>query len=389
VPDLVVILALTVGCVLLVGALGLAVGQLLHRHALRWQLAVVALVPVTAVATAVAVNAHFMFLSPHDSGVVAVALATGLVLGLVLAGLLVRRLVRGSNQLGFGIHRLVDGSAPPAAEESVTPALPLELEQVRRELAEARTTLAQARARERNAERARRELVSFLSHDLRTPLAGLRALTEGLEDGIIADVPRALGQLRATVARMTGLVEDLFDLSRSESPAQRTDRRLVSVSELVDDVADEQARAAEAVGVRLEVRTPGTDRLAISGDPDALARALANLLANAVRHTSPPGTVEVAADRAEDGRVRVSVRDSCGGIPEAHLDRVFDTGWRGSSARTTSDEPVGAGLGLAITQRVVTAHEGSIGVRNEGAGCCFEVQLPAGEAGAERPDPRP
>ena len=377
--DLLIIMLLTVGSVVGVGAIGLGVARLLRRHSLRWQLVVLTTLPVLAVAVALAVNVELMFVSAHDSTVVAIALVGAVVLGLLSAGLLLRRLLRGSAELGTGVQLLLaDGPRRTPAPEAPDPQpLPRELEEVRRELAEARVTLAGARERERNAERARHELISFLSHDLRTPLAGLRALTEGLEDGVISDVPRAHAQLRATVVRMTGLVEDLFELSRSTAPVTGRDPVLVSVSELVGDVTEQQSATAAATGVRLQAEVPDGDRLAVVGDADALARALANLLANAVGHTGAEGTVTIGAARNGHGRVRVAVSDGCGGIPDANLPRVFDTGWRGTSARTGADLSTGAGLGLTITARVVEAHAGSIAVHNVAGGCCFELQLPA------------
>ena len=113
----------------------------------------------------------------------------------------------------------VGGESPGTASGRTPSELPQELAQLLADLATTRRTLAESRARERAAEASRQELVSFMSHDLRTPLAGLRALSEGLEDGVIADVPRALAHFRSTVARMTGLVDDLFALSRVQGGA--------------------------------------------------------------------------------------------------------------------------------------------------------------------------
>ena len=381
--DLMIIIGLTVGSIVAVGLAGVGLLRLVRYRSLRWQLLVVALTPVVAVAVAVAVNVRLMFLSGHDSGVIAVALATAVLLAVLSAGLLLQHIARGSKQLGSRVSLLVAEETGAKVEDShLDQPLPLELEQIRRELVEARATLAESRARERNAERARQELVNFLSHDLRTPLAGLRALTEGLEDGVIADVPRALSQLRSTVARMTGLVEDLFDLSRSHQLPTESTRRPVSITELVGDVAEQQTPGARAAGVSLQIAVPADDPLAVNGDVYALGRAFSNLLVNAVRHTEPDGTVKIIARRAEDGHIQVSVLDGCGGIPEAHLPRVFDTGWRGTTSRSEdrSGQPAGAGLGLTITERVVSAHDGSIDVRNVDGGCCFELVLPAPQA---------
>ncbi len=385
--DLVLIVGLCLGCCTVVGGLGLIVLRRLAGRSLGLQLGVAALLPVLAVAGSIALNVQLMFLSGHDSGVIVIALLASSVLALAAGWLVLRRISRGSAQLGSGVGLLLAEHTGTPAPTPVTPTrLPREFEQLRHELADARRTLTAARARERNAERARSELVSFMSHDLRTPLAGLRALTEGLEDGVITDVPRALGQLRSTVARMSGLVEDLFELSRVESPTPQV-HRPVSLTELVGDVADELTPAAAAAEVELRVDLPEADRLAVSGDADALVRALANLVSNAIRHTAVGGRVEISGLRGADGRIRIGVADGCGGIPEPHLERVFDTGWRGTSARTPerSGEPTGAGLGLAITKGVVRAHAGSIEVRNVTGGCCFELELPAGGAGATLP----
>ena len=239
--DTITIFALTVGCCVLAGGVGLLALRSLRHRSLRWQLAVATITPVVAVAVSVAVNVKLMFLSAHDSGVIVIALATSVLLALGAGALVLRRITHGSAALGNAVSRLVhyEGGVAGRPDEQPVKLVP-ELERVRRELADARQTLAESRMRERNAERARRELVSFISHDLRAPLAGLRALSEGLEDGVIADVPGAHGQLRSTAKRMTGLVEDLLELSRIEGESDHQ-RNPVSLSELVGDVVDEPA----------------------------------------------------------------------------------------------------------------------------------------------------
>jgi signal transduction histidine kinase len=118
----------------------------------------------------------------------------------------------------------------------------------------------------------------------------------------------------------------------------------------------------------------------VLGSADDLARAVTNLLANAIRHTDTGLAVRISAGRADDGHVRVDVIDRCGGIPEENLDRVFDVGWRGNEARTGED---GAGLGLAIARGVVESHDGRIEVRNVSGGCRFAVDLPVPRAGRQ------
>jgi signal transduction histidine kinase len=384
VRDGLIIFGLAVACCLVIGGAGLLALHGLRGRSLRWQLAVAAVTPVLAVAASVAVNVSLMFLSAHDSWVIVVALLTSTGLALGAVWVVLRRITQGSRALGSGVSRLVaDGTGQPVEPEprSTGPIVP-ELDQVRTELATARRTLAEARSQERNAERARRQLVGFVSHDLRTPLAGLRALAEGLEDGVVTDAPRAYAQMRSTVTRMSGLVDDLFALSRVEA-APEVERRPVALAELLADLTDELSPMAAAADVALRADIPADDRLAVSGDADALSRALANLVGNAVQHTGPGGRVEVRGSRAADGAIRVAVTDGCGGIPEPHLDRVFDSGWRGVADRPASELPTGgAGLGLTITQGIIAAHDGSIAVRNVDGGCCFSLELPAGQSSA-------
>jgi signal transduction histidine kinase len=382
--DLGTILGLTLAACIVVGLVGAGLLYAIRRRSLRYQLTSATLLPVVAVAATVVINVRLMFLSSHDSAVILVALATSLVLALLGAYLVMRRIVAGSRQVGAGLDQLVRdssgtnrtaaGASDPGPGETVSE-LPEELAQVVAELAITRRTLAESRARERAAEQSRHELISFMSHDLRTPLAGLRALSEGLEDGVIADVPRALAHFRSTVARMTVLVDDLFALSRVQGAPATKVSQLVSLTELITDVASEAAATAASGQVLLDLEVPTDDRLAVLGAPDDLARALANLVANAIRHTDPGMTVRVHGRRAEDGRVQVAVIDACGGIPEESLPRVFDTGWRGTPSRSGDDG--GAGLGLAIAQGVVRSHAGRIAVQNVDGGCRFEVDLPA------------
>jgi signal transduction histidine kinase len=382
--DLVLIIALTVATCGAVAAIGAGLLYLLRRRSLRYQLMIAALLPVMAVAGTVLIHVRLMFLSAHDSGVVLIALAIAVVLAVAAAWLVLRRVAYGGAQLGAALRQLAAESGqdprPPAAAAAAGSAeVPAEMARLLEELATTRETLANSRARERAAEQSRRDLVSFMSHDLRTPLAGLRALAEGLEDGVIADVPRALAHLRTTVSRMTVLVDDLFALSRLRGAEESKPATLVSLTELISDVAAESTASAQAQGVQVEVTVPADDRLAVYGSSDDLARALANLTTNAIRHTDRGLTVRLEGSRGVDGHVRVAVIDGCGGIPDAQLPRVFETGWRGDPSRSGDDG--GAGLGLAITRGVVESHAGQIDVHNVDGGCRFEVALPASIVG--------
>lgn len=385
--DLLVIIWLSLVSCLVVGVTGAVLLRALRTRPLATTLIVAGLVPMAAVAAAVVVSVRRMFISPHDSTVVLTALACAVVVAAAMSLLVARWVAAGSRALaarlrGVTGEQLAAGSLEfAAALPAPVSAAPAELADVERELEAMRLRLAESHRRERALERSRRELVAFLSHDLRTPLTGLRALAEGLEDGVIRDVPAALQRMVASVDRMGSLVDDLFELARVTAPREH-ERELVSLSELAADVISETSDHARARRVELLlVLDDPADRLPVLGHGDELARALTNLIGNAVRH-SPGGTaVRVDVGRGADGRVRLGVTDSCGGIPADQIDRVFDVGWRASPERTPDG---GAGLGLAIARGVAENHEGTVDVRNVEGGCRFDLALPA-PAGAPAP----
>ncbi|WP_329000704.1 HAMP domain-containing histidine kinase [Kribbella sp. NBC_00709] len=371
--DMFTIFALTTLWTLVVAAIGAAALWQFRRRSLRVTLIVAGLAPMAAALAAVLQSVRAMFISEHDSWVVLWTLAFAALLGLAMTVLLGHWISTGSRDVGRRLRQLGTSYEAP---EIATGAVPAELADLTNELEMTRKKLAASHERERALESSRRELVAFMSHDLRTPLAGLRAVSEGLEDDVIDDVPGALRQMRSTVDRMTGLVDDLFELSRlSAAPLPRR-RSAVSLRELAEDVAGENNEHARASGVCLKVSTPtDDDRLAVQGDPDELTRAVTNLVGNAIRHTERGGTVTLSVDRESDGRVRLAVTDGCGGIPADDLERVFDVGWRGDEQRTP-DAAGGGGLGLAIARGVVESHDGKIAVSNIDGGCAFQIDLP-------------
>jgi signal transduction histidine kinase len=352
----------------LVGLAGLGALRLTRRRSLRSSLALVAIVTVLAMIGAMVATAQAMFLSAHDLAVAVVAavVSGGVALGLALA--LGRAAVADSRALASAARRLgeADGYAAPSG------ALTAEMAQLSEQLAQASRRLADSRERERALDASRRELVAWVSHDLRTPLAGLRAMAEALEDGVAADPARYHRQIRVEVDRLAALVDDLFELSRIQAGALRLSLDQVRLGDLVADALAGAAPLAAARRVRLlgEAGQPAV----VPADSAAIRRALANLVVNAIRHTPGDGTVEVAAETFDRHAV-LAVTDGCGGIPEPDLPRLFDVGWRGNHARTPGPDG-GAGLGLAIAHGIVEAHAGQISVENTGTGCRFEVRLP-------------
>jgi signal transduction histidine kinase len=295
---------------------------------------VVALIPVASLGIGALAAARAMFVSAHDLTALVVVVAGAGTAG-VLAAL----------------------------------ALAAELEAARREV-------AVAEMRERALERSRRELVAWVSHDLRTPLAGIRAMAEALDDGVVSD-EATVARYHATMTReadhLGRLIDDLFELSRLQSRAGDLVVERISLTELIVDALAAAGVVAETKGVRLDGPL-GAEGPEVLGSSREVERILHNLLDNAVRHTPSGGAVWVEIDDDPHHAV-VSVLDQCGGIATADLDRVFDLAYRGDEARSPGDHG-GGGLGLAIARGLVEAHAGHIDVRNEGGGCRFTVRIP-------------
>jgi len=353
------------------GVLGLAVVWVFRRRSVRWLMGAVAVVAVVAVVAGMVGTANAMFLSGHDFDVVLlVALVAGLVA--MIAGAVVGTALSGwSHALEDEARRFGDSGTFVSASRG-----PLEFQRLSDELSRTSRRLQESRDRETRLEDSRRELVAWVSHDLRTPLAGLRAMTEALEDGIAEDPSRYHRQIRAEVDRMVRMVDDLFELSRIHAGNLRLSLEPVVLGDLVSEAIASADPVARARGVRLGGGVD--DGLEVVGDAAELSRVVGNLLMNAIRHTPADGVVEVVGRAGPEG-VELSVTDGCGGLTEEDMERAFDVAWQGSAARTPDVAGVfgsGAGLGLAIVKGIVEAHEGKVSVANHVPGCRFQVLLP-------------
>lgn len=228
--------------------------------------------------------------------------------------------------------------------------------------------------RRRELERTRLELISWLSHDLRTPLAGIRAMSEALEDGLAPDPGAYLRAIGAEAVRTTEMVNDMLTLSRLHAGADLA-RVPVDLREVVEDVAAIAAPLAAAREMRVLTRADGNEPL-VTGDPRFLLRLAQNLVVNAIQY-GHPGTEVIVATATTGQTAVLTVRDSCGAGASGFA-RRFETGWRADAARTpeTRSGTAGAGLGLAIVSSVVDAHGGTVGVRATPGGCEVRVELP-------------
>jgi len=366
------ILLVASSCAVGVGLAGLALAWAIRQRSIFWQLALVVGVAIGSVLAGVVAIARLMFISSHDRGVVTLVSVVSGVVALLVAVAVGAAISRWSAALREDARRLDTHGSFVGARRG-----PSELQALSAELARTSRRLEESRLREARLEGSRRELVSWVSHDLRTPLAGMRAMTEALEDGMVEDPARYHRQIRAEVDKMVRQVDDLFELSRIHAGVLSLSLQPVALGDLVS----EAIAAADPVARARQVRLGGMveDGIEVTADPAELSRVVSNLVMNAIRHTPADGVVEIRG-RAVPAGVELSVADGCGGIAREDMERVFDVAWQGGAARTPDTDQEagrrGGGLGLAIVRGIVEAHRGTVAVENEVDGCRFRVLLP-------------
>lgn len=216
-----------------------------------------------------------------------------------------------------------------------------------------------------------RSFIADASHELRTPVAVIRGNAELIRSGAARDqdAEESLELIEAEAIRMGRLLDDLLALARLEDTGRRQFQPLE-----VRVLLTEAAARARSLGDR-QIVFESPCELWVDGDPDLLDRALANLTRNSIAHTEVGGRLALECRRV-DGEVELSVTDDGPGIPEADLERIFDRFYRPQGPRPSGDSP-GAGLGLAITRRLVELHGGTISAENvEPHGARFTIRLP-------------
>jgi signal transduction histidine kinase len=228
------------------------------------------------------------------------------------------------------------------------------------------------------AERARRDLVAAVSHDLRTPVTSLRVMTEAIDDEMVDEESRRryLLAMRTHVSALGSLIDDLFELSRLEAGEIEWSVSRVELSELVAETVTAMRVQAEAAGVRVLADVPH-DLAPTRANPEKVQRVLFNLIQNAIRHTPADGSIAVRAEALEN-RVEVEVADTGDGIPAGERNLVFEPTYRaGADASRTSE---GAGLGLAISRAIVESHGGRIWLADSERGTRVRFSLPSAPA---------
>jgi signal transduction histidine kinase len=345
---IVVALALGVGVL----AAGIALAALVRLlPSLRLQLAALAFLAVCLPLGVVLASGWVMFGMHDDAKILSVSVASA-VSALIGGLLLARWILRPLERLRAASALLAGGDLSARASSSG----PRELRELGGSFNEMATSVEQLFD-------ARRQLVAWASHDLRTPLASLRAMVEALEDGIAAPA-EYLPAIREQLETLTLLVEDLFELARIDAGVLTLELRDTSLGELISACLRALDAEARARNIHLEARLDPSDA-AVRVAPDKVERVLLNLLTNAVRHTPSDGAVSVVVE-PDSEHVVVAVEDTGAGLTPAATQRMFERFWREDESRTRSTG--GAGLGLAIAQGLVLAHGGSIWAENRRSG---------------------
>ena len=226
-------------------------------------------------------------------------------------------------------------------------------------------------------EQTRRQLTGELAHQLRTPIASIRATVEAVREGVLPTDEETLDTLAQQSHRLSRLVDDLEVVSRAEERQLLLDPEPVAVSSLVDGAVAAHRERFRNAGVELSStvapRTP-----AVVADPDRIQEVLGNLLDNALRHTPSGGTVAVAAYPFKDGKkpqVVIEVKDSGRGFAEGDAEQIF-------ARFEKATDSTGSGLGLTIARAIVEAHHGTLTAHSDGPGhgARFTITLPAGSS---------
>jgi signal transduction histidine kinase len=336
-------------------------------HGVRRRLRLLAALVAAQLGVAVALFASLMFVSHHDALFIALAAGYAGVIGLGSARLVTRDALSDLDAIRAAVEEVGEG-----AREVDIPV------RGHGELATLAADLQAMVAKLDAAERARRQLVVSVSHDLRTPLTTVRLIADGLDDDIFEpERTREQLQLISTNVRTVGsLIDDLFELSRVEAGDIRWSMEQVQLDELVRDTVE--AMRPHAVAGGIDIRTElGSAITPARANPEQLQRVLFNLIQNAIRHTPPDGSVVVRSQhaRGHPAGVEVEIADTGSGIEPQLRERIFEPFVQGPSRVAGTNGS--AGLGLAIARAIIEAHGGRIWVAAGGSGTHVRFRLPA------------
>jgi signal transduction histidine kinase len=332
----------------------MAAGWRRYLGGLRRQFGFGAAIALAITLAAVIAAAERMFVSNHDATLVAAVVIGATVVAVRAAQLLSAGVARDVDSVRAALTAVGEGER----QVSITSGGRDEVAELATDVEAMVELLTAEEQRRATADKARRDLVAAVSHDLRTPLASLRLLAEAVDDRIVEGEERAryLAQMQTYIRALSSMIDDLFELSRLEAGEIEWSLQQVEVARLIDETVAAMQPEARSRRIDVVAELPPEPAIA-TADPERLQRVLFNLIHNALRHTPADGSVTVRAETAE-GVVEVEVADTGEGIPPAERERIFDAFIRGGANAARDGD--GAGLGLAISRAIVEGHGGRI-----------------------------
>jgi signal transduction histidine kinase len=344
-------------------------------NSIRWTLLAIIILTVALVLVNVWLVAQKMFISPHDLALSTALLVFSSVVSIVSGFLVSSALIERIHQLARASEQLAQGDFKVRAAVEGKDEL-ASLSQAFNQMAGA---LQMVDEQKELLEQTRRNLLAWISHDLRTPLASMRVMNEAIIDGVAADpqtIERYTQSMQREIQHMSHLIDDLFELSQLETGQLKIECEPASLRDLVSDTLSSMKAQADQQLVTLDGQIE--DQIdTISMAANKIQRVLYNILDNAIRYTQPGGKVTLLACRNSND-VEISVHNTGLVIPPGDLPNIFASFYQGEPSRTqANNKRRGTGLGLAIARGFVEAHGGKIWVKSQPeSGTTFYFTLP-------------
>jgi len=347
-------------------------GWINRSRRLHWTLVSSYLVSSVLTFVNVWVTARLMFINDHDLTLATILLIFAAGIAMTLGYFLSATVTDNIAALNQGAQAVAQGKLNTRVAVSGRD----EVAQLARSFNDMAAQLDEAARRKEELDSMRRDLIAWVGHDLRTPLASVRAIVEALADGVVEDpvtVQRYLRTAQRDIGALSALIDDLFEMAQLDAGGLPLDRQPNSLSDLISDTLETFSALAAEKGTQLGGHVEaGVDPVLI--DARLIGRVLANLVGNAIRHTPGGGSIGVTAGARAAG-VQVDITDTGEGIGSEDLPHIFERFYRGEKSRSRTTG--GAGLGLAIAKGIVEAHGGTISVQSQvGRGAQFTFTLP-------------
>jgi signal transduction histidine kinase len=365
-------LSITALISLLAGYSAYRFGWLNRSPRLRWTLISGYVLSTALTFVNVWVTARLMFINKHDLTLATILLVFAAGIAIALGFFLSHTVTDNIDALNRGASAIASGQL----DTRVAVIGNDEMAELARAFNKMASQLEAVERKQRELDTLRRNLIAWAGHDLRTPLASVRAIVEALADGVVEDEATRTRYLRTAqrdIGALALLIDDLFEMAQIDAGGLTLDIQSYAMTDLISDTLESFSGMAAEKEITLDGAVqPGVDP--VQCDARQISRVLTNLVGNALRHTPAGGRVFVRALPAE-ANVLVEVRDSGEGIPAEDLPHIFEQFYRAEKSRSRAGG--GAGLGLAIAKGLVEAHGGEVHIRSVvGRGTSVAFSLP-------------